>query len=152
MRSTFVRVARRVTAASLAVSVLATAALVGCDSVQSPAQARAARPFDVDGTAEAYVAERTPDQLDTIRVHSIQRLASGKDDALTATVSVRNVGTSARTVTVSVAWISRVGDQRELEPVSHETIVLNPQETRQLTFVGGADARDFKVSLTYPGS
>lgn len=151
MRSTFVRVARRVTAASLAVSVLATAALVGCDSVQSPAQARAARPFDVDGTAEAYVAERTPDQLDTIRVHSIQRLASGDNDALTATVSVRNVGPTVRRVTVAVAWLSRSGTPIASEPVSRETIVLDPHETRQLTFVGGADARDFKVSLTYPG-
>ena len=149
MQSMFIRVASRATASSLATSVLAAAALGGCDSAQSPGQAR---PFDVDSTAEAYVAERTPDQSDTIRVHSIQRLATGENDALTATVSVRNVGPAARTVTVSVAWISRAGEQREPEPVSRETIVLNPQETRQLTFVGGADARDFKVSLSYPGS
>lgn len=98
------------------------------------------------------MAERMPDQPETIRVHSIQRLASGADESLTATVSVRNVGAAARTVTVSVAWIPRRGSASLPEPVSRETVVLNPQETRLLTFVGGPDARDFKVSLTYPGN
>lgn len=85
-------------------------------------------------------------------MHSIQRLASGENDALTATVSLRDVGPTVRKVTVAVAWISRTGTPIASEPVSRETIVLDPQETRQLTFVGGADARDFKVSLAYPGS
>lgn len=149
MRSIFIRVATCCTASAAAMGSLAIATLAGCASTQS--QARSARPFDADGTAEAYVAERTPGQPETIRVHSIQRLASGADESLTATVSVRNVGAAARTVTVSVAWIPRGGSASLPEPVSRETVVLNPQETRLLTFVGGPNARDFKVSLTYPG-
>ena len=118
----------------------------GCSSPRT----QPSRPFDGAGAAEAYVADRTPEQGDTIRVHSVQRLASGNGDALTATVSVRNVGTTARRVTVVVAWLAR--DRRPVEsgPETRETITINPQETRQLTFAGAPEARDFKVSLSYP--
>lgn len=90
------------------------------------------------------------DQADTIRVHSVRRLASGSGDALTATVSIRNVGTTARRVTVVVAWLARDLKPVSSSPETRETITIGSQETRQLTFAGSPEARDFKVSLSYP--
>lgn len=131
-----------------AVCAFGCALAAGCASTQP----EPSRPFNGPGAAEAYVAERTPEQTDTIRVHSIQRLASGDEDALTATVSIRNVGTTTRTVTVVVSWLARDRSQIASNPETRETITIGPQETRQMTFTGSPEARDFKVSLAYPGS
>lgn len=124
------------------------AAMAGCASTATATS----KPFDSGSLAEAYVAERAPPPGNDIRIHSIQRLADGDSEALIATVSVRNVGSAARTVRVSVAWLARDGSAIPDSDASHATIILAPQETRQVTFTGVADARDFKVSLAYPGT
>lgn len=145
---TQLRVRGGILAASVGVWATVIVACAGCTA--PPAQP--SRPFDGEGAAQAYVAERQPEAADTIRVHSIQRLADRDDASLTATVSIRNVGSAARTVTVVVTWLTRdrtpVGNGAE----SRQTITLIPQETKLLTFEGAAEARDFKVSLSYAGT
>jgi len=123
-------------------------ALVGCSTTQSVSS----RPFDSTGpgSADAHVAEMVPAPSDGIRIHSIQRMADGDQDSVTASVSIRNVSNGPRTVNVVIIWLGQDGVAIEPEAGTGETVTLLPQESREVTFVGVPGARDFKVSLAHP--
>jgi len=126
---------------------------LGCATVScSTTQSVSSRPFDGTGpgSAEADVAARAPAPSDGIRIHSIQRVADGDQDSVTASVSIRNVSDGPRTVRVSIVWLGRNGAAAEPAAGTGETVTLLPQESRELTFHGVPGARDFKVSLAYP--
>lgn len=144
------RVSRWVSVLASAASALAGSTFAGC----SAAPVQSDRPFTTGsaGSAEAHSSAPAASRADAIRIQSIQRIANGDNDSLTAVVSIRNSGTDPRTVTIAVAWLSQAGPADKAAAVSRETVTLGPKESRDVTFKGTPGARDFKVNVTYPGS
>lgn len=127
--------------------------LAGCET--APTQSGDSAGVSSAQTAAMLATDAPRSSSGDIRIHSIQRIDGVDGKSQTAAVSVRNAGTGTRKVTVSITWLS--SDGTVIGPStgsagSRETLTLGSRETRDITFAGPSGARDFKVSISYPGS
>ncbi len=87
-----------------------------------------------------------------VRVHAVQRIEGASQNSVNAAVSLRNSGQDSETVTVTVMWLTADGKQSDAAKASRKTITLAPRQAQEVVFEGAPGTRDFKVSLSYPGS
>ena len=70
-----------------------------------------------------------------------------RSGAKVAQVTVRNAGSSTRTIEARFAWFDKDGVNISSASITWRTYTLKPGEVEEIGSVSGSDATDFRVSI-----
>ena len=127
----------------------ATAAVAGCLLVGCASAPTVSASSDPGRAARAGDDALSAPAPSEVRIEVIQRIDSDSGDAVTGIVTVRNVSSAPRTVSLGVTWIALPDAASSAGTgVSRETLTLGPRESREVIFRGEPGTRDFKVAMS----